>query len=174
MQVSEEERKAELEAKYRDIAVTVSKMTLNPQFDGMDIPYPVDVILRTMKNQLHYSVHPKKSTKVQALTVIRQLKRIIPIKRIRVSILLICPVTLKSSLGQSIDNTKKIKSFLSKYSISDFEIKESKQIGNKYSLRIDIDSIHARSFVKFGHTIDNCILKIIKGDNIQEGEIRVW
>ena len=69
LQVSEKERHANLESMYRDIATIVADKCVNPETNR---PYTVTLIESTMKD-LHVSVKPTKSTKKQALEVIRQL-----------------------------------------------------------------------------------------------------
>lgn len=70
LQVSEKERHAQLESMFRDIATTVSDKCVNPKTNR---PYTVTLIEKAMKD-LHFSVKPNKSTKQQALEVIKQLK----------------------------------------------------------------------------------------------------
>jgi len=78
LQVSEKERSKHLESMYRDIATIVSDMCVNPDTKR---PYTVTVIERAMKEDIHYSVHPNRNAKQQALQVIKQLKEKIPINR---------------------------------------------------------------------------------------------
>lgn len=69
LQVSEKERHAQLESMFRDIATTVADKCVNPDTNR---PYTVTLIEGAMKD-LHFSVKPTKSTKQQALEVIKQL-----------------------------------------------------------------------------------------------------
>ncbi|XP_002736622.1 ribosome maturation protein SBDS-like [Saccoglossus kowalevskii] len=69
-QVSEKERHQQLDAMFRDIATIVAEKCVNPETKR---PYTVGLIERGMKD-LHFSVKPTRSTKQQALEVIRQLK----------------------------------------------------------------------------------------------------
>ncbi|ELT95519.1 hypothetical protein CAPTEDRAFT_17802 [Capitella teleta] len=69
LQVSEKERHANLESMFRDIATIVADKCVNPETNR---PYTVTLIERAMKD-CHVSVKPTKSTKQQALEVIRQL-----------------------------------------------------------------------------------------------------
>jgi ribosome maturation protein SDO1 len=70
LQVSERERHAVLESSFRDIATTVADMCVNPETNR---PYTVTLIERTM-HDVHFSVKPTKTTKQQALEVIKLLK----------------------------------------------------------------------------------------------------
>jgi len=70
LQVSEKERSANLESTFRDIATVVADKCVNPDTNR---PYPVTLIERAMKDA-HISIKPTRSTKQQALDVIKQLK----------------------------------------------------------------------------------------------------
>lgn len=70
LQVSEKERHSQLESMFRDIATIVADKCVNPETNR---PYTVTLIERAMKD-VHFSVKPTKSTKQQALEVIKQLK----------------------------------------------------------------------------------------------------
>ncbi|XP_070571472.1 ribosome maturation protein SBDS-like [Ptychodera flava] len=70
LQVSEKERHQQFESMFRDIATIVADKCVNPETKR---PYTVGLIERGMKD-LHFSVKPTRSTKQQALEVIRQLK----------------------------------------------------------------------------------------------------
>ncbi|XP_020914822.1 ribosome maturation protein SBDS-like [Exaiptasia diaphana] len=87
LQVSEKERNQQLESSFREIATVVADKCVNPETKR---PYPVGVIERAMKD-IHYSVIPTRSTKQQALEVIRQLKETMPIERAQMRLKLILP-----------------------------------------------------------------------------------
>ncbi|XP_074661955.1 ribosome maturation protein SBDS-like [Tubulanus polymorphus] len=70
MQVTEKERHAQLEESFRDIATIVADKCVNPDTKR---PYTVTMIEKSMRD-VHYSVKPTKSTKQQALDVIRKLR----------------------------------------------------------------------------------------------------
>jgi len=70
LQVSEKERSAKLGESFRDIATVVADMCVHPETKR---PHPVTMIEKSMK-AMHFSVHPSKNTKQQALEVIKQLK----------------------------------------------------------------------------------------------------
>lgn len=79
LQVAEKERTDQLETTWKDIANIVTEMCINPQTKR---PYTVTMIEKAMQD-LHLSVNPKRSTKSQALDVIKQLqeKQLLPIQR---------------------------------------------------------------------------------------------
>lgn len=75
--MSDKERQSQLDSMFRDIATIVADKCVNPESKR---PYTVGVIERAMKD-IHYSVKPTKSTKQQALEVIRLLKPTMEIER---------------------------------------------------------------------------------------------
>lgn len=87
LQVSDKERQSQLETNFRDIATIVAEKCVNPETKR---PYTVNLIERAMKD-IHYSVKPHKSTKQQALEVIKQLKESIQIQRAHMRLRLVLP-----------------------------------------------------------------------------------
>ena len=85
--MSEKERQTQLESAFRDVATIVTDMCVNPDTKR---PYTVGVVERAMKD-IHYSVKPHKSTKQQALEVIRLLKPTMPIERARMRLKVTLP-----------------------------------------------------------------------------------
>jgi len=77
LQVSEKERQLQLESLFKDIATIIAEKCVNPETKK---PLTVGIVERAMK-EAHYSVHPTKSAKQQALEVIKLLKGIMPIQR---------------------------------------------------------------------------------------------
>lgn len=77
LQVSEQERVALCESTFRDIASIVADKTINPETNR---PYTVAIIQNAMR-QIQFSVNLSKSSKSQALEVIRKLKTVMPIVR---------------------------------------------------------------------------------------------
>ncbi|KAL0083772.1 ribosome maturation protein SBDS-like protein [Phycomyces blakesleeanus] len=79
LQVAEKERSNQLESMWKDIANIVTDNCVNPQTKR---PYTVTMIEKAMQD-LHLSVNPKRSSKSQALEVIKQLqeKQMLPIQR---------------------------------------------------------------------------------------------
>uniref|UniRef100_A0A8C5KDK7 Ribosome maturation protein SBDS n=1 Tax=Jaculus jaculus TaxID=51337 RepID=A0A8C5KDK7_JACJA len=88
VQVSDKERHTQLEQMFRDIATIVADKCVNPETKR---PYTVILIERAMKD-IHYSVKPNKSTKQQALEVIKQLKEKMKIERAHMRLRFILPV----------------------------------------------------------------------------------
>ncbi|GAA6235754.1 ribosome maturation protein SBDS [Lates japonicus] len=87
LQVSDRERQTQLETMFRDIATIVAEKCVNPETKR---PYTVNLIERAMKD-IHYSVKANKSTKQQALEVIRQLKETMEIQRAHMRLRLVLP-----------------------------------------------------------------------------------
>eukprot|EP01006_Ploeotia_vitrea_P042763 TRINITY_DN66660_c2_g1_i2.p1 TRINITY_DN66660_c2_g1~~TRINITY_DN66660_c2_g1_i2.p1 ORF type:complete len:254 (-),score=121.95 TRINITY_DN66660_c2_g1_i2:45-806(-) len=77
LQVSEKERVQEFENKLKDIATIVAGKCVNTQTKR---PFPLRMIENSMK-EIKFTVKPNKSAKVQALSVIQQLKEVLPIER---------------------------------------------------------------------------------------------
>ncbi|KAJ1184682.1 hypothetical protein NDU88_001485 [Pleurodeles waltl] len=87
LQVSEKERSTQLDQMFRDIASIVADKCVNPETKR---PYTVSLIERAMKD-IHYSVKANKSTKQQALEVIKQLKETMQIERAHMRLRFILP-----------------------------------------------------------------------------------
>uniref|UniRef100_A0A1A7YGA2 Ribosome maturation protein SBDS n=1 Tax=Iconisemion striatum TaxID=60296 RepID=A0A1A7YGA2_9TELE len=87
LQVSDKERQSQLETMFRDIATIVAEKCVNPDTKR---PYTVSLIERAMKD-IHYSVKTTRSTKQQALEVIRQLKETMQIQRAHMRLRLVLP-----------------------------------------------------------------------------------
>ncbi|KAJ1912759.1 hypothetical protein IWQ60_009511 [Tieghemiomyces parasiticus] len=89
LQVSEKERQNKLGTLHRDIATIVAEKCINPDTKR---PYTVTMIEKAMSD-LHYSIHPNRNAKQQALDVIKQLqeKAIIPISRAQMRVRVVIP-----------------------------------------------------------------------------------
>ncbi|CAG6008331.1 unnamed protein product [Menidia menidia] len=87
LQVSDKERQSQLETTFRDIATIVAEKCVNPNTNR---PYTVSLIERAMKD-IHYSIKANKSSKQQALEVIRQLKETMEIQRAHMRLRLVLP-----------------------------------------------------------------------------------
>ncbi|KAG1934716.1 ribosome maturation protein SBDS [Pimephales promelas] len=87
LQVSDRERQSQLEQMFRDIATIVAEKCVNPETKR---PYTVSLIERAMKD-IHFSVKANKSTKQQALEVIKQLKESIQIQRAHMRLRFVLP-----------------------------------------------------------------------------------
>jgi ribosome maturation protein SDO1 len=77
MQVSDKERKAQYESLFRDVATIISEKCVDPTSNR---PYTVSMIENAMRD-VHFSVHPTKAAKAQALELIGKLKEVMPIAR---------------------------------------------------------------------------------------------
>lgn len=84
LQVSDRERAAQQDSKWKDIAKIVSQQCVNPDSKK---PYPVTVIEKAMKD-VHFSVNPTKGAKQQALELIKKLKTTMKIERSQMRIYL--------------------------------------------------------------------------------------
>ncbi|CAM9799363.1 unnamed protein product, partial [Laminaria digitata] len=82
MQVSDKERQVALESVFRDVATIVSEKCVNP---ASNRPYTVSMIEKAMRD-VHFSAHPTRSAKQQALEVIKKLKEVMPIDRAKMKL----------------------------------------------------------------------------------------
>ena len=96
LQVSEQERVALLDSTFRDVASIVADKAINPENNR---PYTVSMIQNAMR-QIHYSVNVSKSSKSQALDVIRKLKAIMPIARASMLLRVVCPSKYSESMKE--------------------------------------------------------------------------
>ncbi|MCL4132252.1 UNVERIFIED_CONTAM: hypothetical protein GTU68_040503 [Idotea baltica] len=69
LQVSDKERHNNLESSFKEIATIVSDKCINPE---TKTPYTVTMIEKAMKD-VHFSIHPNRNSKQQALDVMKQL-----------------------------------------------------------------------------------------------------
>ena len=88
LQVSEQERLAQIDGIFRDVAGIVADKTVNPENNR---PYTISMIQNAMR-QIHYSVNVSKSAKSQALDVIRRLRDVMPIARAAMLLRVVCPM----------------------------------------------------------------------------------
>merc|ERR1712168_502942 len=75
LQVNESERKAVLSTTFTEIANIIAQMVVNLNTNRA---IPAQVIERAMKEELHYSIKPHKSSKSQALEIIKLLIEKVP------------------------------------------------------------------------------------------------
>lgn len=87
LQVSKEEREAQLSGLFREVATIVADKCVNPDTQR---PYTVSQIERAMKD-LHFNLNPAHAAKSQALELIRKLQETIPIQRARMSVRIMLP-----------------------------------------------------------------------------------
>ncbi|CAI5969871.1 unnamed protein product [Closterium sp. NIES-65] len=93
-QVSEKEREMQASALLRDITCLVTERTVNPETHR---PYPVGIVEKFIRD-IHFSVDPNRSSKQQALDLIRQLSQRFPITRARMELRLVLPSTALPSV----------------------------------------------------------------------------
>lgn len=96
LQISEKERRTQLESTSKDVATIVSEKCINSETKR---PFPVSIIEKGMK-QIHFSVNPKKNTKQQALAVIKKLKEVLPIERCMMKLRIITQKRHKDKLKE--------------------------------------------------------------------------
>ncbi|XP_009384217.2 uncharacterized protein LOC135652410 [Musa acuminata AAA Group] len=87
LQVAGKERESQLSSQFRDIATIVMQKTINSETQR---PYTISMIERLM-HEIHFAVDPNKSSKKQALEVIRELQKHFPIRRSPMRLRLIVP-----------------------------------------------------------------------------------
>ncbi len=89
LQVSDKERKVELDTLFRDVASILSEKCLNPENNR---PYTISMLERALKD-VHFSVDPKRPAKTQALEALPVLKSRFPIERARMRLRITIPLT---------------------------------------------------------------------------------
>jgi ribosome maturation protein SDO1 len=89
LQVSDKERKVELDTLFRDVASILSEKCLNPENNR---PYTISMLERALKD-VHFSVDPKRPAKTQALEALPILKSRFPIERARMRLRITIPLT---------------------------------------------------------------------------------
>ncbi|KAJ1538626.1 hypothetical protein HK096_001384, partial [Nowakowskiella sp. JEL0078] len=70
LQINEKERSHQLTTLHLDIASTIADKCVDP---ATNLPYPLSVIQQAM-HDAHINIHPTRSTKAQALEIIKLLK----------------------------------------------------------------------------------------------------
>jgi ribosome maturation protein SDO1 len=76
LQVSAKEREHEADNKFKDIACVIAEKCINVETKR---PFPVGTIEQCLRD-IHFSIHPTKSAKQQALEAIRELEKTLPIQ----------------------------------------------------------------------------------------------
>lgn len=98
LQIAGKERESQLSSQFRDIATIVMEKTINPETDR---PYTINMIERLM-HEVHFAVDPHKSSKQQALDLIRELQKHFPIKRSPMRLRLVIPEIQEANFLQKI------------------------------------------------------------------------
>lgn len=89
LQVSDKERKVELDTLFRDVASVLSEKCLNPESHR---PYTISMLERALRD-VHFSVDPKRPAKAQALEALPILQSRFPIERARMRLKVTIPLT---------------------------------------------------------------------------------
>ncbi|EGC34421.1 hypothetical protein DICPUDRAFT_94809 [Dictyostelium purpureum] len=96
LQVSSKERDNQSEQTFKDIATIVAEKCVNTETQR---PIPVSIIEKAMRD-VHYSIHPTKSSKQQSLEVIKQISTVIPIQRAQMRLNITVPPKEAKSLNR--------------------------------------------------------------------------
>lgn len=94
LQVSDKERKVELDTLFRDVASVLSEKCINPESNR---PYTISMLERALKD-VHFNVDPKRPAKAQAMEALPVLKSRFPIERARMRLKLLVPLGCKDEL----------------------------------------------------------------------------
>lgn len=89
-QMSEQERKMQIEGLFRDIASRVADMCVNPE---TQVPYPLTTIERALHETLHFAPSLNHGSKQQALQAMKALEaaNVLPISRAKMRLRLLVP-----------------------------------------------------------------------------------
>ena len=93
-QVSDKERKVELNTMFRDVASVLSEKCVNSETNR---PYTISVLERALKD-VHFSVDPRRPAKSQALEALPILKKRFPIERAKMRLRILIPLHGKDEL----------------------------------------------------------------------------
>ena len=104
IQVGEKERSQQLNNTVKDVATIICDKTVNPETKR---PYTLIMIEKALSD-VHFSVHPSKSTKQQAMEAIKSLSEIIPIQRAQMRVRVVMP----SKDGKRLSTTGLLKPFV--------------------------------------------------------------
>lgn len=88
LQISKQERKVALDKSFKEVASIIMSKCINTETMK---PFPQNIIENTMKDDLHFSVIPNKSSKAMALQLIPQLQEFLPIERAQMKVRLVFP-----------------------------------------------------------------------------------
>ncbi|GLJ55781.1 hypothetical protein SUGI_1197780 [Cryptomeria japonica] len=99
LQVAGKERDSQLSSQFRDIATIIMEKTINTETDR---PYTINMVERLM-HEAHFALDPHKSSKQQALDLIRELQKQFPIKRSPMRLRLVVPENQEHSLLNKFD-----------------------------------------------------------------------
>ncbi|CAM9123128.1 unnamed protein product [Chrysoparadoxa australica] len=92
LQVSDKERQEKYESMFRDVATIICEKCVDPTSNR---PYTISMIENAMK-EVHFSVHPTKNAKAQALELVEKLKTVMPIARALMKLRITAPAAASS------------------------------------------------------------------------------
>lgn len=87
LQVSDREREVIVTSSFRDVAAIVAGLCINSETGR---PMPFTVVEKAL-HDIHFTVHPNKSPKKQALDAIRELRAHFPIQRAQMRLRIVLP-----------------------------------------------------------------------------------
>eukprot|EP00298_Acanthocystis_sp_HF-20_P030185 c9271_g1_i2.p1 GENE.c9271_g1_i2~~c9271_g1_i2.p1 ORF type:complete len:253 (+),score=106.01 c9271_g1_i2:48-806(+) len=128
LQVAEKERNQQFDSMFKDIATMVSEKCINTESKR---PYPVSTIEKAMKD-IHFSVVTSRSTKQQALEVIKQLKNVLPIERVKMRL----KIEVSSKEGKQVQEKLKSDGIVESF--------EDEEKGATWKFELNIDPGHFR------------------------------
>lgn len=96
LQVSDKERKVELDTLFRDVASVLGEKCINPETNR---PYTVSMLERALRD-VHFSVDPKRPAKAQAIESLPLLQQRFPIERARMRLQLTVPLNNKDEVHE--------------------------------------------------------------------------
>lgn len=100
LQISEKERKMEINTLFRDVAAVLSEKCINPKSRK---PYTIGMLERALKD-IHFSVDPKRPAKTQAVEALPLLKDRFPIERARMYLKIHVPLSCCQELESVLKN----------------------------------------------------------------------
>jgi ribosome maturation protein SDO1 len=95
LQVSDKERKVELDTLFRDVASILSEKCVNSETNR---PYTISMLERALRD-VHFSVDPKRPAKAQALEALPLLRHRFPIERARMRLKMLIPLDSADELN---------------------------------------------------------------------------
>ena len=102
MQVSDLERESEFESLKLKIANLVSTMCVNKE---TSVPFPVSMILKAM-DDIKYCVKENQNEKKQALLLIKELPKVLPIERAKMKVKFTCSNSTSAEELKTLMNEK--------------------------------------------------------------------
>eukprot|EP00890_Picochlorum_soloecismus_P001857 jgi/Picsp_1/2672/NSC_00902-R1_ribosome maturation protein sbds-like len=100
LQISDKERKMEINTLFRDVAAVLSEKCINPKSRK---PYTIGMLERALKD-IHFSVDPKRPAKTQAVEALPLLQDRFPIERARMYLKIHVPLSCCQELKSVLKN----------------------------------------------------------------------